>query len=86
MKFYKNLKILIEKQENLDKEAEELVKNENLLKTLITITIPYLIAGFGMVGAGILLDIVQVQNITEIVLFEIKYLIDLGLGIIQKYP
>lgn len=53
---------IIEKDQFNDDTIEKAEEHEpeNLLTMLFTITIPFFIAGFGMVGAGILLDIVQV--------------------------
>lgn len=56
-------------EENVEKTEHQ---PESSLTMLFTITIPFFIAGFGMVGAGVLLDIVQdwdlYQNIHEIII------------------
>lgn len=46
-------------QEVLVREAEE---KESSLGIMLQILVPYLIAGFGMVGAGMVLDVVQVRK------------------------
>lgn len=40
-------------------------QSETYLSIAIQVFIPFLIAGFGMVGAGLVLDVVQVSSSTE---------------------
>lgn len=46
-------------------------EQESRLRTLLTITFPFFIAGFGMVAAGILLKHVDVSNLDILEIFEI---------------
>ncbi|RWS06276.1 solute carrier family 41 member 1-like protein [Dinothrombium tinctorium] len=56
--------------ENYDLEITIIDENESLLSTMIQVFIPFLIAGFGTVGAGLVLDTVQhwdvFRNISEV--------------------
>lgn len=59
------------KKELEQAQRQELEEKESPCRTLLSITIPFFIAGFGMVGAGILLDVVEkwplYQDINEII-------------------
>lgn len=64
---------LLKKDEFSEGSVEKKIENEESpLRVLLTITFSFFIAGFGMVGAGILLDVVQnwplYENINEILI------------------
>ena len=49
-----------ETEEGAQEEMMEEEEKETYLSILLQVLVPYLIAGFGMVGAGMVLDVVQV--------------------------
>lgn len=49
------------------------MKKESVLETLIQVFIPFMIAGFGMMAAGLLLDEVQVCVVTRPIMAPYKY-------------
>lgn len=49
---------------NINSLLQSLSGNESSLSIISQVTLPFIIAGFGMVGAGMVLDIVQVRDST----------------------